>query len=137
MPLPTVHEALIYLMVVTSASDRDMAHLELGKIGDVVRSWPIFEDFDANRLIDVAQDCQVLLHEDNGLGHVLELANKVIPARLKDTAYAAVLEVAVADLEMRIEEARILQRVRERLDIDPLSVAAIEMAAKARVRTLT
>lgn len=137
MALPTVHEALIYLMVVTSASDRDMAHLELGKIGDVVKSWPIFEDFDSHRLLEIAKDCQRLLHETDGLENVLSLADRVIPTRLKDTAYAAVLEVAVADREMRIEEARILQRVREHLEIDALSVAAIEMAAKARVRTLT
>lgn len=137
MALPTVHEALIYLMVVTSASDRDMAHIELGGIGEVVRTWPVFEDFDSSKLLDVAQDCQVLLSENNGLENVLELAHRVIPTRLRDTAYAAVFEVAAADLEMRLEEARILQRIREHLDIDALSVAAIEMATKARVRTLT
>lgn len=136
MPQPTVHEALIYLMVVTSASDRDMAHPELGTIGEVVKSWPIFEDFDAERLIEVAQDCQEILHGDDGLEKVLSLADKAIPARLTDTAYAAVMEVAVADREMRLEEARVLQRIREHLEIDALSVAAIEMAAKARVRTL-
>jgi hypothetical protein len=38
MPNPTVHEALIYLMVVASASDRDMSDPELGLIGKVVRS---------------------------------------------------------------------------------------------------
>ncbi|RFC67126.1 MULTISPECIES: tellurite resistance TerB family protein [Mesorhizobium] len=137
MSLPSVHEALIYLMIVTSASDRDMADIELGSIGEVVRTWPIFEDFDKSRLLDVAQDCQVLLSANDGLEHVLELAHQVIPTRLRDTAYAAVFEVAAADLEMRLEEARILQRVREHLDIDALSVAAIEMATKARVRTLT
>jgi len=137
MPLPTVHEAIIYLMIVTSASDRDMADIELGSIGQVVRTWPIFEDFDKSRLLNVAQDCQVLLSAQDGLEHVLELAHRVIPTRLRDTAYAAVFDVAVADLEMRLEEARILQRVREHLEIDALSVAAIEMATKARVRTLT
>ena len=137
MSLPTVHEALIYLMIVTSASDRDMADIELGSIGEVVRTWPIFEDFDKSRLLDVAQDCQILISAEDGLEHVLELAHRVIPTRLRDTAYAAVFEVAAADLEMRLEEARILQRVREHLDIDALSVAAIEMATKARVRTLT
>ncbi|TIM60124.1 MAG: Tellurite resistance protein TerB, partial [Mesorhizobium sp.] len=45
MPLPP-HEALIHLMVITSASDRDMTDVELARIGDVVRSWPVFEDFD-------------------------------------------------------------------------------------------
>lgn len=137
MPLPTVHEALIYLMIVTSASDRDMAAHEMGRIGDVVKHWPVFEDFPAHRLVDVAQDCQELLHKDGGLATLLQEAHEVIPTRLRDTAYAAIVEVAVADREMRIEEARILQRVRDALEIDPLSVAAIEMAAKARTRTLT
>ncbi|MCO5063440.1 MAG: tellurite resistance TerB family protein [Rhizobiaceae bacterium] len=137
MALPSVHEALIYLMIVTSAADRDMAHIELGSIGEVVRTWPVFEDFDKSKVLDVAQDCQILLSADNGLEQVLEIAHTVIPSRLRDTAYAAVFEVAAADLEMRLEEARILQRIREHLDIDALSVAAIEMATKARVRTLT
>ena len=137
MPLPSVHEALIYLMVVTSASDRDMDHLELESIGEVVKSWPVFEDFASSRLVEVAQECQRLLHEEGGLDAVLALTHEVIPPRLRDTAYAAVMEIAVADREMRFEEARILQRVRETLEIDPLSVAAIEMASKARGRTLT
>ena len=107
---PHVHEALIYLMVVTSASDRDMSDPELGLIGEVVRSWPIFEDFDSDRLIEVAQDCQLLLHEKDGLEGVLARA-RLIPERLHDTAYAAAFEVTAVDLEMRMEEARILQRL--------------------------
>ncbi|TIU62544.1 MAG: Tellurite resistance protein TerB, partial [Mesorhizobium sp.] len=57
MPL-TPHEALIYLMVITSASDRDMTDVELARIGDVVRSWPVFVDFNQDRLVAVAQACQ-------------------------------------------------------------------------------
>ncbi len=53
MPLLTPHEALIYLMVITSASDRDMTDVELARIGDVVRTWPVFEDFDQDRLVAV------------------------------------------------------------------------------------
>ena len=37
MAKPTAHEALIYLMVVTSASDRDMTDVELARIGEVVQ----------------------------------------------------------------------------------------------------
>lgn len=137
MPLPSAHEALIYLMVVTSASDRDMTDVELARIGEVVRTWPIFMDFDDKRLIGIAQDCQQLLHEEPGLDGVLELARKAIPVRLHDTAYAAAFEVASVDLEMRMEEVRILQRLRQNLSVDALTVAAIERATKARHRTLT
>jgi uncharacterized membrane protein YebE (DUF533 family) len=137
MPNPTVHEELIYLMVVASASDRDMSDPELGLIGKVVRSWPIFEDFDSDRLIEVAQDCQLIVQGESGLDEVLALARGIIPTRLHDTAYAAAFEVAAVDLEMRMEEARILQRLGDALDIDDETVRAIEVAGKARHRTLS
>ncbi|TIX95702.1 MAG: Tellurite resistance protein TerB, partial [Mesorhizobium sp.] len=100
------HEALIYLMVITSASDRDMTDVELARIGDVVRSWPVFEDFDHDRLVGVAQDCQKMLHEKDGLEGVLARVAEALPERLLDTAYAAAFEVAAVDLEMRLEEVR-------------------------------
>src|SRR5690606_29956950 len=86
---PTAHEALIYLMVVTSASDRDMTDVELARIGDVVKSWPIFEDFDPDKLVKVAQDCQKRLHEDGGLTRVIAAARDAVPLHLHETAYAA------------------------------------------------
>ena len=137
MPSPTPHEALIYLMVITSASDRDMTDVELARIGDVVRSWPVFEDFKQDRLVPVAQACQKLLQEKDGLEGVLAQSAEALPERLRDTAYAAAFEVAAVDLEMRMEEVRVLQLIRRKLDLDTLTVAAIGRAAKARLRTLT
>ncbi|MBZ9855156.1 tellurite resistance TerB family protein [Mesorhizobium sp. CA13] len=135
--MPTPHEALIYLMVITSASDRDMTDVELARIGEVVRSWPVFEDFDHDRLVGVAQACQKKLHEKGGLDGVLAGVAEALPERLRDTAYAAAFEVAAVDLEMRMEEVRVLQLIRLKLDLDTLTVAAIARAAKARLRTLT
>ena len=137
MKKPTAHEALIYLMVVTSASDRDMTNVELARIGEVVKSWPIFEDFDSDKLVKIAQDCQKLLHRDGGLQKVIEVARDAVPLHLHDTAYAAAFEVAAVDLEMRMEELRVLQLLRRELAVDPLTVAAIERANKARGRSLT
>ena len=137
MPLPSPHEALIYLMVITSASDRDMTDVELARIGDVVRTWPVFEDFSHDRLVGIAQDCQKSLHEKHGLEGVLARVAEALPERLRDTAYAAAFEVAAVDLEMRLEEVRVLQLIRLKLELDTLTVAAIARAAKARLRTLT
>jgi tellurite resistance protein len=137
MQLPSTHEALIYLMVITSASDRDMTDVELARIGDVVRSWPVFEDCKQDRLIAIAQDCQKMLHEKDGLEGVLERVAEALPERLHDTAYAAAFEVAAVDLEMRMEELRVLQLIRRELDLDTLTAAAIARGAKARLRTLT
>ncbi len=114
MKKPTAHEALIYLMVVTSASDRDMTDVELARIGEVVQTWPIFEDFDAEKLVKIAQDCQKLLHQDGGLQKVISLAQGAIPLHLHETAYAAAFEVAAVDLEMRMEELRTWYRWKDR-----------------------
>ena len=46
-------------------------------------------------------------------------------------------DVAAVDLEMRLEELRILQLLRRSLKIDEATIGAIERAAKARHRTLS
>lgn len=137
MPLPSTHEAIIYLMVITSASDRDMTDVELARIGEVVKSWPIFTDFDSRDLVAVAQRCQTLLQKRGGLNKVLTDAARAIPAHLHDTAYAAAFEVAAVDLEMRMEEVRIMQMLHGHLDVEASVSSAIERAAKARHRMLT
>jgi tellurite resistance protein len=137
MPLPTTHEAIIDLMVITSASDRDMTDQELARIGDVVKSWPIFDDFAQETLIRVAQDCHKRLHKKGGLTKILEEASRAIPVHLHDTAYAAAFEVAAVDLEMRLEEVRLMQMLRSSLEVENGVYDSIERAAKARHRTLT
>jgi tellurite resistance protein len=137
LPKPTAHEALIYLMVVTSASDREMNDAELAHIGDSVRTWPIFLDYDPNDLVQAARDCQTLLQEDGGLDKVFEFVLESVPLHMHDTAYAAAVEVAVIDREMRMEERRVLERLRSWLAIDADTARAIEISAKARHRTLT
>ena len=137
MARPSAHEALIYLMVVVSASDRDMTDVELAHIGDAVRGWPIFIDFDDERLVQAARDCQKLLHQPGGLEKVFTTVAASIPLHLHDTAYALAVEVAAADREMRLEEVRVIQLLRHRLVLDPAIALAIERGAKARYRTLT
>ena len=134
---PSAHEALIYLMVVVSASDRDMTDVELAHIGDAVRGWPIFIDFDDERLVQAARDCQKLLHEPGGLEKVFTTVAASIPLHLHDTAYAVAVEVAVVDREVRIEERRVLDRLRGFLAIEDETALAIALSAKARHKTLT
>ncbi|HVW57386.1 MAG TPA: tellurite resistance TerB family protein [Rhizobiaceae bacterium] len=136
MSSPSVHEALVYIMVVMSAADRNMTDEELVRIGNIVRTWPVFVDFDEERLVEVSQDCQKLLQREDGLSRVLSQIKTVVPKRLHDTAYALAFEVAAVDLEMRLEELRVLQLLRESLVIEPSIVEAIERAAKARHRML-
>ena len=53
----TVQEALIYSMVTLSAADTRMTDRELAKIGDIVRSLPIFGKYDEERLVPDAKAC--------------------------------------------------------------------------------
>src|SRR4051812_46814073 len=137
MSLMSPHEALIYLVVVTSAADRGMTDVELARIGNVLKTWPVFEDFDDWKLIRVAQDCQQRLQQEGGLESILADARKTLPKKLHDTAYAAAFEVATVDLEMRMEELRVLELIRDALSVEQDAIDAIERATKARHRTLT
>jgi tellurite resistance protein len=129
------HEALIYAMVTLSAVDRKMTDRELAKIGDVVRGLPMFRDFDPEKLVPTAEACGAILQEKDGLDRVLGMI-AALPTRLHETAYALAVEVAAADLHVEQEELRFLQILRDRLDLDNLTVAAIERSARARYRTL-
>ncbi len=130
----SVQEALIYVMVIVSASDNEMTDKELATIGDVVKMLPVFQGYDGARIIPAAQRCGDILQEDNGLQLVLELVGDVLPHKLYDTAYALAVEVAAADLHVEKEELRILQLLRDRFRLDKLTVAAIERGAIARHR---
>ncbi|MEE4010697.1 tellurite resistance TerB family protein [Roseibium sp. FZY0029] len=132
----SVQEALIYVMVIVSASDNQMTDNELATIGDMIKMLPVFNGYDGNRIIPAAQRCGDILQEDNGLQLVLELVGDVIPTKLYDTAYALAVEVAAADLHVEKEELRILQLLRDRFKLDKLTVAAIERGAIARHRTI-
>ena len=127
-------EALIYTMVTLSAADRSMTDGELKKMGDIIRTLPIFRDFDINRLLQVAEACGTLLQADDGLETVLAVISGSLPQRLYETAYAVAVEVAAVDLHVEQEELRFLQILRDTLNLDPLTTAAIERGARARYR---
>lgn len=129
-------DALIYVMVTMSAADRTMTDNELRRIGGIVQRLPAFEDFDIERLVTVAEECGDLLNQDDSLDTVLDLIANALPPKLYDTAYALAVDVAAADLDVGQEELRLLQLIRDRLDLDNLVCAAIERGARARFRKL-
>jgi len=133
---PSPQEALIYLMVVMSAADRDMTDAELSSIGRLVRTLPVFDGFDQERILPTARQCQQLLQQPDGPERVLDLVRDTVPPSLYDTAYSLAVDVVAADLYVEPEEMRMLQIIRRRLKLEPLVAAAIERAARARHRTL-
>ena len=84
------HEALIYAMVTLAAADQAMTDNELMKIGDVVKTLPIFRDFDRERLVKAAEACGAILQKENGLDEVLDvIANTLVPRLSRDGLRAA------------------------------------------------
>ncbi len=126
------HDALIYSMVLVSASDGDMTDSELQTIGDVVKQLPIFRDFDLATLAATATNCAELLADPDGLDKAGDLILAALPEKLRESAYALACEVAAADGTASQEELRLLELLRHRLEVGRLVSAAIERGVRAR-----
>ncbi|QQR38608.1 tellurite resistance TerB family protein [Devosia rhizoryzae] len=129
------HDALIDLMIVAAMSDSAITEKELVRISALVDRLPVFEGFDRTRLEDVANACADRLNQ-MGLDAVVDAAIDALPVKLQDTAYAVAVEVTAVDLYLEQEELRFLELLRDKLTLDRLTTAAIEVAARARHRKL-
>lgn len=126
------HGALVYVMVTMSAVDRTMNDAELARIGEIVSNLPVFADFDQERLVKTAEACGEVLSAEGGLERVLVLIRGALPKQLRETAYAVALEVAAADREVKPEEIRFLEMLGDTLELDQLTMAALERGIRAR-----
>ena len=70
--------------------------------------------------------------EEDGLDALFGLLRAALPERLRETAYALACDVVSADGNLREVELRMLEEVREELQIDRLHAAAIEWGARVR-----
>jgi tellurite resistance protein len=130
------HSALIYTMVLVSASDGNMTDAELQTIGDIIKHLPIFQDFDQSTIARTAEDCAELLADPDGLDEAARLIDQALPARLRETAYALACDVAAADGAVSQSELELLRWMRDRFNIGRLEAAAIERGARAHFMTL-
>ncbi len=128
----TSQEAIIYLMVMTSAADGNISEVELRTIGRVVRSFPLFDTTDEQELVQTAEACGKLMSSEDGLHKVLTAASSALPSHLAETAYTAVIDVVTADENLDLTEIRVLELVRNTLNVPDDGAAAIEHAARAR-----
>lgn len=127
----SVPDTLVYIMVSVAAVDSSMDERELERIGNVVKTLPVFDGYDPDHLIHAAQACTDILQHEEGLDTVLGLCAE-LPEHLQETAYALAAEIAAVDRHVGAEEIRLLQRLRARLSVDKLTCAALERAAQAR-----
>jgi len=126
----SVQDTLIFVMVSISAVDRNMNETEMLRIGNVVKTLPVFDGYNSDQLVNAAKTCRDILQEEEGLETVLGFA-AALPENLQRTAYVLAAEIAAADLSVSAEEVRLLQLLLNHLDIDNLTCAALELAARA------
>jgi tellurite resistance protein len=128
------HEALLKIMVVMSAADGRLRDHELNLIADLARNMPVFRSVTADDLVTATAAAKGLLGASNGIEGLIQQAASVLTRPLRETAYALAVEIAASDLKASDEELRLLEMLRDTLDIDPLMTTAIEASARARYR---
>lgn len=129
-------DALVAVMVAVSVSDEAIRTAELVKIEQIVNHLPVFGDYDADRMRQVANTVFDLFEEEDGLDALFGLVTEALPEKLFETAYAISCDVAAADGTLAQPELRFLEELRHALNIDRLHAAAIERGARARHMTL-
>ena len=132
----TAQDALVVLMISVSAADGIIRTSELVKISNAINNLPVFAGYDVERVPQMSQLVFDLLEPEDGLEALFGLIRDALPTRLFETAYALSCDVAAADGLIDGEEARMLEEIREELDIDRLYAAAIERGARARHMTV-
>ncbi len=129
------HAALIYIMIMVAASDRDMKSVELSTIGSIVKHLPLFADYDVGRLPDTAEACAETLATERGMDTALDSVANSLTKSLREMAYALALEIAAADRKLFKSEMRVLQIIRKRLEVDDVAADALEKAVAIRYAT--
>ena len=125
-------DALVAVMITTSASDESVTNPELLWIMRIVESLPIFESYDRSRIAGVSRVVFDLLEEEDGLDALFGLVRDAMPESLFETAYALACDVVAADGKAASPELRLLEEIRHEFNIDRLHAAAIERGARAR-----
>lgn len=132
LPSFTAQDALVAIMFTVSISDEPIRTAELVAIERQVNHLPIFAGYDTDAMRIVAQTVYRMMEEEDGLDTLFALVRDALPERLWETAYALACDVAAADGTLGQTELRLLEEVREELEIDRLHAAAIERGARAR-----
>lgn len=135
-PSLSAQDAMIAVMVATSASDEQVTTPELYSISQIVDYLPSFEGYDGDRIKVVAQIVFDLFEEEDGLDALFGLIRDALPETLNETAYAMACDVVASDGRARPAELRLLEELRYELNIDRLAAAAIEHAAGSRHKKL-
>lgn len=131
------HAALIYTMVLVSVAEGEISDVELNVMGRLVNTLPAFQDFDRQRINSIGAECTELLRREDGLDVAIDRIGEALNPALRETAYALACDVVAADGLAAQDELRLLEMLRNNLDIDRLTAAAIERGTQARHRRIS
>jgi tellurite resistance protein len=125
-------DALVALMVAVSFSDGQARTAELVAMENLVNNLPIFAAYDVDRIGIVTRTVADLFAEEEGLDAFFGLIRDALPEKFNETAYTLACDIGACDGRLGQGELRLLQEIRDELNIDRLAAAAIERAARAR-----
>ncbi|MEM6622572.1 MAG: tellurite resistance TerB family protein [Pseudomonadota bacterium] len=129
-------DALVAVMIATSAADEHMSPNEFQEISSIVQILPVFGGFDIDRIPQMGALVSDLFSEEDGLDALLGLVEAALPDHLRETAYALACDVAAADGSIKMTELRWLEELRHELAVGRLTAAAIERGSRARHQRL-
>ena len=132
----SAHDALVAVMITTSAADEQLRTEELLSITRLLEQMPAFDNYDPANVKNVSAVVFDMLEVEDGLNAIVGLVKEALPSGLNETAYALACDVAAADNAVKMQELRWLEILRNDLEVDALAAAAIERAAKARHRRI-
>ncbi|HEX2527514.1 MAG TPA: tellurite resistance TerB family protein [Geminicoccus sp.] len=127
-------KALVSTMVLIAAAEGEMTDAELGMIGRLVSTLPVFKDFDRESITEIGRHVALLLQKSRGVDELINDIKDSLDKPLRETAYLLACDVAAADGTAGQEELEVLQSMRDWLELEPLVASAIERAAAARFR---
>lgn len=130
--MSALQDGLIWTMVLASAADRDLSPEEIGTMRDLVEHLPVFRGFKIERLPRITEACAAALAGDGGLDKVTAFIRRTVPRRFGETAYALACDLIAAENQVRDTEIGVLDLLAEIFDLDSLTCAALETAARAR-----
>jgi len=125
-------DALVAVMIATSAADEEITESELKKISGIIELLPVFDGYDTDRVGRVSGLVAELFEDDDGIDALVGLVGEALPEHLGETAYALACDVAAADGQIKMSELRLLEILRHDLNVGRLAAVAIERGARAR-----
>lgn len=118
----TPQDCLVSIMMAVSMSDANIRTAELLSIQQIVNHLPIFANYDADRITQVAKTTADLFEQEDGLDALFTVIREQLPERFFETAYALACDVGAADSFLGQPELRLLEEIRYELDLDPFTL---------------